>query len=240
MKKIIALLLGLMLALMLAAPAQSVRPSTGGNTLTYIQYSRFIDPIIEQQSDIPFWSGDMVFNPFAPNCAWDVDDDGYSIAEGTLKAGQTLTKTECVISSAGSYYLSINGVEAWRWFAPGWFGVQVYADSPSLNVSACYTERCFVAIPEQSGKRWVYNTCVLAQYNTEDPRLQAIPGSNGGTGVIHNVTVSATNPTSRNVRNFSSMVGPVGAANIYPGWGGCQGNAEPVSYEYPFSYTGSS
>jgi hypothetical protein len=205
----------------------------------YVSYSSFVDPIIEQQTDIPFGSGNVVTNPYVDvPCAWDVDDNWYSIAEGTLKAGQSLSKTECVVSSPAGFYVIFNGVGGWYYYAPGWYGVQVKADVGTLDVTVCYDveDYCLTVAPTRVGGSWVYNSCSLAAYAVYDPTVQEIPGSSGGRGVVHAVTTTVMNPTGRNVRNFSSMVGPVGAFTP-GGWGGCVSGATVVD-DYPFRYAG--
>jgi hypothetical protein len=232
------LVLGLTLACLLtlhAAPAEA-----GRNAMGYVLYGSFVDPTIEQQTDLPFGSGNVVTNPYrATPCAWDVDDHWYSIAEGTLRAGQSLTKTECVVSSPAGFFVSVNGNWGWYYYALGWYGVQVKADVGTLDVRVCYDveDYCITATPTQVAGSWVYNSCSLAAYSPDDPTVQDIPGSNGGRGVVHQVTTTVTNPTGRNVRSFSSMVGSVGVYMYASGWGGCVQGA-PVVYDYPFSYAG--
>jgi hypothetical protein len=206
-------------------------------TMDYVLYSSFVDPIIEQQTDIPFHSGNVVVNPLRDvPCAWDIDDGWYSIAEGTLKPGQSLSKTECVISSPAGFYVIFNGVPTWAYYSPGWYGVRVRADVNTLSVTTCYDVEnyCITAVPKLVGKQWVYNSCSLAAYATDDPTVQEIPESNGGRGVVHAVTVKVTNTGTRNARNFSSMIGPVGAGQT---WGGCDTGAL-VTDDYPFRYSG--
>jgi hypothetical protein len=231
------LVLGLTLACLLtlhAAPAEA-----GRNAMGYVLYGSFVDPTIEQQTDLPFGSGNVVTNPYrATPCAWDVDDHWYSIAEGTLKAGQSLAKTECVVSSQSPFWVSVNGVYGWWSFSLGWYGTQVKADVGSLVVTVCYDveDWCHTPTPtyDAASKVWTYDSCTLAAYSPEDPAVYEIPGSNGGRGVVHQVTVTVTNPTARSVRNFSSLVGPVGAGTT---WGGCDTAASMVG-DYPFTYQG--
>jgi hypothetical protein len=144
------LVLGLTLACLLtlhAAPAEA-----GRNAMGYVLYGSFVDPTIEQQTDLPFGSGNVVTNPYrATPCAWDVDDHWYSIAEGTLRAGQSLTKTECVVSSPAGFFVSVNGNWGWYYYALGWYGVQVKADVGTLDVRVCYDveDYCITATPTQ-------------------------------------------------------------------------------------------
>jgi len=238
------LALGLALALLvcLSAPA-AARPRTasGPAGMTYTLYQQNIQNPVEQETDYPFPEDQSlwVINPI-PNCAWDVDDFWQRIAQGSLRAGETLAIDECVIASPRGFVRTIDGVTA-SWSNSGsWYGVQVRADTDALAVTECYQpeSRCFTITPayDAPNHSWLYNLCTNAQFNNDDPALVEIPGSQGGIGLVQTVTVSVTNPTSRTARNVTSNIGAVGTSQQAMGWGGCVADA-PIVTDYPFRYT---
>ena len=240
-RRALAVLCACVLVLLLGSLSAQARPRSqrSGPAMEYLLYSRVLQNPIEQESNIP-WGEDAILNPFT-DCAWDLDDHTVSIAEGALRAGDVLAKTECVIASQSPYWMTINGVEGWYGWSLGWYGVQVRAETPDLSVEVCYQPegRCFTASPvyDAAVSKWVYNSCTQAAFSPGDPMLSVIPGSNGGVGVVQAVTTTITNPTSRNARNVDSTLGAVGAAYIWRGYGGCVKDA-PVTVDYPFQYTG--
>jgi len=233
-----------LLASLGGAPAAArVRATSGPAGMTYKLYQKNIQSPVEQETDYPFPAdqSEWVINPFGDvPCGWDVDDYWQKMAMGSLRAGETLAIDECMIASPGSSWRTIYGQTAWWSTSPGWYGVQVRADTDALSVSVCYQPegRCFTPglVYDAPNRSWLYNLCLTAVLANDDPLLGEIPGSQGGIGLVQTLTVSVANQTGRTARNVASSIGAVGASQQSLGWGGCMKNA-PITLDYPFRYT---
>jgi len=194
---------------------------------------------VEQQSDYPFDSSGprYVVNP--TQCSWDVDDSWQRIAnDDYLDAGASATLQTCMVSDASTYYASHNGTSGWWASNRGYFGALVYAAVSGLAVSVCYAPqaRCFHPQPQfnASQRRYDYVACTQVVYQQGDPALVSIPGSNGGTGVITNITLKVSNPTAKQIRSIGADIQVIGVGSKFVDR--C-GYAALPAQEYPWFFT---
>lgn len=195
---------------------------------------------VEQQSDYPFdpRAAHYVVNP--TSCSWDVDDSWQRIAvDGYLEANATATFRTCMVSDATAYTTTKNGLTASWSSSRGYLGVLVHSPVSRLVVSVCYSlrSRCFAPAPQfnTAQKRYDYVACTQAVYDPGDPDLVSIPDSNGGTGVVSQITLEVANPTSRQIRSIGADIEVVGVGAHFAA-GAC-GYAPLPRRDYPWSFS---
>jgi len=190
--------------------------------------------VVEQQSNYPYDSS-AVTNP--TGCAWDVNDWNDTGTDGYLNAGASYGMTVCQISDPDPVYRTLNGSAAW-WSSPhGYFSGWVAAPSGALTVTACYQPqgRCFPLGSVNMGGEYDWLICSHAVYqgNPLDPAVTEIAGSNGGHGVVTDVTLTVTNPTGSRIKNIVLQAGVSSDSQKEPG---CPYPGPPQT-DYPFTWS---
>jgi hypothetical protein len=195
---------------------------------------------IEQQDDWPMPASPII-NP-DPACTWSVNDHNDWLAIGSIEAGASTVRSQCIVSDFSPVYATRNGMTAWWSNAVyGFAGLSVRSMSPDLSVSVCYQPqgRCFVPSPvyDAADRVWLYRFCGRAHYDVEDPGLVDVAGSNGGRGIVGIVTMTVANPTSRRVRDVWAA-GGLSSDAFYPS--ACDRDAigRPIvpNVDYPFKW----
>lgn len=213
------LFLALLLSLSLVTPVMAA-----GKGQTYLnlnvntgftQFSQWI----EQQDDWPQPEINAITNPNS-HCTWSVNDHSDWLATGKLDAGQSTSRSRCIVSDFSPVFATRYGYTAWWSNAVyGFAGLKVLSPSPNILVSVCYQpqNRCFTlgSVYDPNERVWTYKFCGRAHYKNDDPALTEIVDSNGGRGVITTVTMTVTNPTGRTVRDLWAM-GGFSSDIIYP------------------------
>lgn len=165
---------------------------------------------VNQQSP-PQYGTTVVTNPTA--CVWNVDDAiERGTFDGMIPAGGSTTDTTCYIGDWVGY--PGNGFDGWPrrvttdlltrtqvtvriTYAPEDPVTWNCHETPAPCGGVSFTVMPFWDAPNHA---WRYQTCSVApSYARNDPALQPIPNSNGGVGVMHDITITVTNTTSRKV-----------------------------------------
>lgn len=237
------LLLAILCLALLPGTAHAAKPPGGSGTqpLTWaISGSVQFDNPIEQQTDWPFPAdlAEWVINP-TDDCVWDVDDNYTYFGYGSVVAGSNASISQCFVSDPTSIYKTNYGHTAYWSQAHKYLAFSLSAPKPGLVVTVCYTPqgRCFTPKPYLLNNRYTYESCTQVAYRDEnDPDVYEIPGSQGGIGVITDVTVTVSNPTRQTIKDLQSATGPswteAGAALQ-----GCRGKYDLLTItEYPYRY----
>lgn len=161
-----------------------------------------IDQPVEQQTPWvddggpgqAWWPNDTslwINNP--TGCIWDQDDHMQWFADGSLIALTPVQLHFCQVVESTSIWNTLWGTSSYWSFSPRIVAISVRSSSATLDVRACYSPgSCMAITAAPDGHNYVYNGCVRAAYDVGDPAIVTIPGSNGGIGVVTQVTVSVT------------------------------------------------
>lgn len=177
---------GLFCGLVLVAPlsASAVKPRAAGAqgfAFTVTTLVGTSGPVEQQPS---------VVNP-GP-CLWTIDSrETWQAVPATLDAGASSSAAACLIAD-----------DAWHVAS-----VIVHAPAPDLVVVISYgtpAETFQVAPQPAAAGGYEYEGCVYGPTYSTVSALPEVPGSNGGHGIVTQVTVTVSNPTGRAVRKMDA------------------------------------
>lgn len=127
---------------------------------------------------------------FGDLCVWDVNDymQRDAVLNSALASGVSVSDSLCVYADWTAHTLRS----------------EIAADSPNMVLRlSVSTGGSYIVTPAVFDKRlglWMYRTCLnVPTYQSGDPLLQSIAGSNGGVAVPTTVTLAASNPSSKQI-----------------------------------------
>lgn len=174
------------------------------------------------------------------NCFWDINDHFWQMTTGYLDPGASTSSGYCFVEEPSSVYRCLQGTCAYWSMQRHRVGTEVWSTSPDLLVTDCFTvpARCFTAAPvwDQTSKRYHYANCAWVIWRggtSPDPMVQPIANSNGGVGVVTQVTETVSNPTGRRVRDIQAAAGFSSDVVME---GGCHATLTSTHSEYPFGW----
>lgn len=205
-----------------------------------------LDTYIEEQNDysdcctiVP----PAITNPY-PGTYWDVNDHFNEGFSGYVDPGTVSVFPIQIVWDPNPLYSCRPTCNWWNFTPYGkhFYTLSVTANSSSLLVHVCFTpqNRCFDPQPVWNGLArskalwtWTFHGRVVYQGNPLDPVVQEIPDSNGGIGVLSEVTGTITNTSGSRIKNVTA--GQAISSDVF---GPCSSEA-PCSNlvsEYPFTW----
>lgn len=198
----------------------------------------------------------VVRNSEIRRCFWDSDDHALYYTGGTLRAGQTFGRTDCIVAQTKSFLKTNYDQTGWWYHSPMTTEVTARSARP-FALKICYSPQSWcLSVPatyDRVARVYEYLACVEVAYDANrsfdrtkstvhnlvllpDSEVQRLPNTNApGYGLVSQVTVSATNTSSQNIGKFALQVG-------YPGIApkSCVSHVESPSAwssTYPFAWS---
>ena len=171
------------------------------------QRSGDIQQPVEQESPNFFFCGgsagplNCAFDPSTwvtnpTGCAWDVDDYTDLLGANAIAKDQTVSTSVCAVADGyDNYGFDNHPVQTVTTASTDALVVTLASDNGSS----------FTAIPQydKASRAWTYRICTVDR--TPGP-YPVIDGSNGGTGIVVNWTLTITNASGQPQRKVTSML----------------------------------